>query len=33
LDKGLRTADIAMPGDAVVGLCSMGNAVLEEFAR
>ena len=33
LDKGLRTADIAGPGDKSVGTFAMGEAVLTEFAR
>lgn len=31
LDQGLRTADIAAPGTAVIGTAAMGAAVVEAF--
>ena len=33
LDRGLRTADIAAPGAAVIGTAAMGAAVVEAFHR
>ncbi len=33
LRRGLRTADIAVPGEQVVGTVAMGDAVLEELSR
>lgn len=33
LDQGLRTADIAQPGDTVVGTVAMGDAVLAALAN
>ncbi|MEM6462186.1 MAG: 3-isopropylmalate dehydrogenase [Pseudomonadota bacterium] len=33
LDKGLRTADIALPGEPTVGTAEMGDAVLTEFRK
>ena len=33
LDKGLRTADIAAPGDKTVGTREMGDAIIREVER